>query len=59
MPLTKYTGTPLPSSIWNTGVDYYFGKAGTKIVARGEGGDYECDGTADDVQLQAAITAIS
>lgn len=58
MPLPKY-----PPAItypeWNNGVDYYFGKTATKIVTRGEGGDYNCDGVNDYIEVQAAINAVT
>lgn len=57
MPLPKIP-PDLPYAAWNDGVDYYFGKVATKIVSRGDGGDYYADGVADDVEINAAIQAL-
>lgn len=41
-----------------TSVDFLHGSFATAIVARDSEAEYYCDGTADDVQIQAALTAV-
>ena len=60
MPLPKYESLPIGISYaeWDDLVDYYAGKCATKLVTMGEGGDYNCDGVNDGVQIQAAFDAL-
>jgi hypothetical protein len=60
LPLRKFDGTFILDGYldWNSLVEYYVGKFAHKIVARGgEGGDYNCDGVDDQIEINDAISS--